>query len=146
MAAVLARARFLLSRATLNPGLPLRSISSFPFLSQEPQLQESPEATPLPPNPSIGSPFYNENWRSPTPMPGDAVAQSLVPAGIRAQSSARLMAFSQTLDVASLMNIFAEWMASQRWSDLKQLSSSGSDPLMPPASRTSPMLSSITIT
>ncbi|KAJ0973889.1 hypothetical protein J5N97_015854 [Dioscorea zingiberensis] len=121
MAAVLARARFLLSRATLNPGLPLRSISSFPFLSQEPQLQESPEATPLPPNPSIGSPFYNENWRSPTPMPGDAVAQSLVPAGIRAQSSARLMAFSQTLDVASLMNIFAEWMASQRWSDLKQL-------------------------
>ncbi|XP_039146336.1 pentatricopeptide repeat-containing protein At1g26460, mitochondrial-like isoform X2 [Dioscorea cayenensis subsp. rotundata] len=121
MAAVLARARFLLSRTMLNPSLPLRYISSSPFLSQEPQLQESPAASPLPPNPSIGSPFYNENWRHPTPSPGAAVAQSIVPLGIGAQSSVRMMAFSQTLDAASLMNVFADWMASQRWSDLKQL-------------------------
>lgn len=32
-----------------------------------------------------------------------------------------MMAFSQTLDVASLMNVFADWMTSQRWSDIKQL-------------------------
>ncbi|KAH7652366.1 HAD domain-containing protein [Dioscorea alata] len=121
MAAVLARARFLLSRTMLNPSLPLRSISSSPFLSQEPQLQESPAASPLPPNPSIGSPFYNENWRHQTPSPGAAVAQSIVPLGIGALSSVRMMAFSQTLDAASLMNVFADWMASQRWSDLKQL-------------------------
>lgn len=31
------------------------------------------------------------------------------------------MAFSQTLDLASLMSVFADWMLSQRWSDLKQL-------------------------
>lgn len=32
-----------------------------------------------------------------------------------------MMAFSQTLDLTSLMNVFADWMTSQRWSDLKQL-------------------------
>ncbi|KAH7652373.1 Tetratricopeptide-like helical domain-containing protein [Dioscorea alata] len=62
-----------------------------------------------------GSPFYNENWRHQTPLPGAAVAQSIVPLGIGAQSSVRMMAFSQTLDAASLMNVFADWMASQRW-------------------------------
>ncbi|XP_038983464.1 pentatricopeptide repeat-containing protein At1g26460, mitochondrial [Phoenix dactylifera] len=125
MAAILGRAHALLHK-TLNPTTPLRAaISTFPYLSQEPQLQETPSssataAAPLPPNPSTGSPFYQENWRVPNPSPGLAIGgQSLVPMG--GSAATRMMAFSQTLDVASLMNVFADWMTSQRWSDLKQL-------------------------
>lgn len=32
-----------------------------------------------------------------------------------------MQALSQTLDVESLMNVFADWMTSQRWGDMKQL-------------------------
>ncbi|KAJ8497876.1 hypothetical protein OPV22_008428 [Ensete ventricosum] len=126
MAAILLRSRFLLPKP-LAPAPFIRSISAFPFLSQEPQLQEPPSspatsASPLPPSPSTGSPYYQENWRSPNPAPGVGPlvgGQSLVPMGPTA--TARMMAFSQTLDVSSLMNVFADWMTSQRWSDLKQL-------------------------
>ncbi|CAL9066166.1 unnamed protein product, partial [Musa banksii] len=103
-----------------------RCISAFPFLSQEPQLQEPPPPTlpqlPAPLNPATGSPFYQENWRNLTPAPGVGPfvgGRSLVPMGLPV--TARTMAFSQTLDVSSLMNVFADWMTSQRWSDLKQL-------------------------
>ncbi|CAL9072063.1 unnamed protein product [Musa textilis] len=126
MAAILLRSRFLLPKPLTRAPF-IRSISAFPFLSQEPQPQEPPSspaasASPLPPSPSTGSPFYQENWRSPNPAPGVGPlvgGQSLVPMGPSA--TARMMAFSQTLDVSSLMNVFADWMTSQRWSDVKQL-------------------------
>ncbi|XP_042498555.1 pentatricopeptide repeat-containing protein At1g26460, mitochondrial-like [Macadamia integrifolia] len=99
-----------------------RTISIFPYLSQEPLLDEpsiSP-STPLPPNPSSGSPLYQENWRNPIPDPG--LGQSLVPLGFaQASPSFRIQSLSNTLDVPSLMNVFADWMTSQRWADMKQL-------------------------
>ncbi|KAK9116491.1 hypothetical protein Sjap_015438 [Stephania japonica] len=116
------------SRTFLSKTLPhnplLRSISSSPYLSQEPQLAEPPlptsSATPLPPSPSSGSPMYQENWRSPLPNPFQA--QSLVPLGFVQQStSSRIQALGMAHDLASLMNMFADWMTSQRWEDIKQL-------------------------
>nr|DAD31434.1 TPA_asm: hypothetical protein HUJ06_010285 [Nelumbo nucifera] len=99
-----------------------RTISTFTFLCQEPQLAEPsiPDSTPLPPNPSSGSPMYQQNWRNPiqTPLPG----QSLVPLGFLHQTpSAKIQSLSRTLDVQSLMNVFADWMTSRRWADMKQL-------------------------
>nr|CAN66150.1 hypothetical protein VITISV_031508 [Vitis vinifera] len=86
------------------------SISTFTFLSQEPQLAEPslppPSPTPLPPNPASGSPLYNENWRSPIPQ-----AQSIIPLGFLHQSSSSRL----------LMNVFADWMTSQQWVDMNQL-------------------------
>lgn len=35
--------------------------------------------------------------------------------------AARIRALSETLDMISLLNMFADWTASQRWSDMKQL-------------------------
>ncbi|XP_068657213.1 pentatricopeptide repeat-containing protein At1g26460, mitochondrial-like [Aristolochia californica] len=111
-----------LAQTSLNS---LRHVSTFPFLTQEPQL-EDPPPTPLPPNPSSGSPLYQENWRNPyatNPDLNSLLSQSLVPLGIAqpAAPSPRIQALSQTLDVESLMNVFADWMTSQRWADLKQL-------------------------
>ncbi|PKA50349.1 Pentatricopeptide repeat-containing protein [Apostasia shenzhenica] len=102
-----------------NPSL-LRLISSYPFLSQEPQLQEVPGApAPLPPNPSTGSPFYQENWRNPSSGPGAFGGQSLVPIkGV--QYNARMWAYAQTADLAGLKSSFANLMLSQNWTDLKQ--------------------------
>lgn len=108
-----------------------KSITTFAFLSQEPQLAEAPPApapappsaaaTPLPPNPASGSPLYNENWRNPIAS-STGLAQSLIPLGFLNQTqSTRIQALSQTLDVPSLLNVFADWMTSQRWADMKQL-------------------------
>eukprot|EP00262_Sarcandra_glabra_P013656 TRINITY_DN3842_c0_g1_i1.p1 TRINITY_DN3842_c0_g1~~TRINITY_DN3842_c0_g1_i1.p1 ORF type:complete len:613 (-),score=79.09 TRINITY_DN3842_c0_g1_i1:21-1859(-) len=105
---------------TLNPNF-IRKISTFSFLSQEPQFEDpsiSSPSTPLPPNPSSGSPLYQENWRNPNP--NLVLSQSLVPLGFQHQTM-RIQTFSQTLDLANLMNVFADWTASQRWADLKQL-------------------------
>ncbi|KAK9107296.1 hypothetical protein Syun_023307 [Stephania yunnanensis] len=119
---LIVKSRTFLSKTLAHNPL-LRSISTSPYLSQEPQLAEPPlstSATPLPPNPSSGSPMYQENWRSPLPNP--FLAQSLVPLGFVQQSSSlQIQALSQTLDVASLMDVFADWMTSQRWTDMKQL-------------------------
>ncbi|KAB1222032.1 hypothetical protein CJ030_MR2G018524 [Morella rubra] len=129
--AILTRTRILTKAAAAavsdsNPFF--KSITTSTFLSQEPQLAEStysqpasPSAsTPLPPNPASGSPLYNENWRS--PIPNSSLTQSLIPMGFLHQSqTARIHALSQTLDVQSLMNVFADWMTSQRWTDMKQL-------------------------
>ncbi|GMH01789.1 hypothetical protein Nepgr_003628 [Nepenthes gracilis] len=110
---------------TLNPAKTfLWPITTLTFLNQEPQLAESqplePQPPPLPPNPASGSPLYNENWRN--PIPNSPLAQSLIPFGFPNQSpSSRIQALSQTLDVESLLNVFADWMTSQRWGDLKQL-------------------------
>ncbi|XP_077211404.1 tetratricopeptide repeat (TPR)-like superfamily protein [Tasmannia lanceolata] len=108
---------------TLNPNT-FRKISTFPFLSQEPQLEDPPSisSTPLPPNPSSGSPLYQENWRNPNPNLNSFLSQSLVPLGLPSLlPSPKLQAFSQTLDAVSLMNVFADWTTSQRWADMKQL-------------------------
>ncbi|GAV57437.1 PPR_2 domain-containing protein [Cephalotus follicularis] len=117
--AILTRTRAGTLFRTMNPIT--KSISTFTFLSQEPELAESIQSTLLPPNPATGSPLYNENWRIPIPHPGP-VNQSLIPAGFLQQTQGpRFQALSQTLDASSLMNVFADWMTSRRWSDMKQL-------------------------
>ncbi|CAH2033888.1 unnamed protein product [Thlaspi arvense] len=110
----------------------IRSISGTPFLSQDPQLatestdhdtsnHQAGGSTPLPPNPATGSPLYQENWRSPIPN-SPSLSQSLVPMGFLNQATAaRIRALSESLDMNSLLNMFADWIASQRWSDMKQL-------------------------
>jgi hypothetical protein len=106
----------------LLPFLPHRLISTFPPLSQEPQLEPSPppsSATPLPANPSTGSPFYNENWRSPQTTAADAA--SLLPVPGQSVVAACMMAFSETLDLSGLMNLFADYIASQRWKDIESV-------------------------
>ncbi|KAJ7943354.1 Pentatricopeptide repeat [Quillaja saponaria] len=121
--AILARIRTLVK--PLNPNYTnnsFKSITTFTCLAQEPQLAESthtPE-TPLPPNPASGSPLYNENWRS--PIPSSSLGQSVVPLGFINQTpSYRIQAMSETMDVQGLMNLFADWMTSQRWADMKSL-------------------------
>ncbi|CAI0390807.1 unnamed protein product [Linum tenue] len=115
--AILARTRPL--TRTLNS---IKSISTFTFLSQEPQLAAEPEnvpPTPLPPNPASGSPMYQENWRRPVQSHGVALPQSFSP--FQQAPVARMQAMYQSYDVGSLLNLFADWMTSQRWSDMKEL-------------------------
>lgn len=119
--AILTRKWRLLSK-TLNPKL----ITTHAFLSQEAQLAEQPppsaSTSPLPPNPATGSPLYNENWRSPIPNIPSSTSPSLIPLGFSQQHpSSRIEALSQTLDGEAIKNLFADWMTSQRWSDIKQL-------------------------
>ncbi|KAJ8774534.1 hypothetical protein K2173_016980 [Erythroxylum novogranatense] len=113
---------------TLNPAKP---ISTFTFLSQEPQLAPDPGhsdshpvtgVTPLPPNPASGSPLYNENWRHPNPFPNSPLTQSIIPFGLLHNTpGGRMHSLAQTLDLNSILNLFADWMTSQRWSDIKEL-------------------------
>ncbi|KAF5449533.1 hypothetical protein F2P56_029966 [Juglans regia] len=125
--AILTRTRALFKTTTItDSNLFFKTISTFTFLSQEPQLADSIHSEPhsastsLPPNPASGSPLYNENWRS--PIPNTSLTQSLIPLGFLQQSpTSRIQSLSQTLDVHSLMNVFADWMTSQRWDDMKQL-------------------------
>ncbi|KAF7124783.1 hypothetical protein RHSIM_Rhsim12G0135900 [Rhododendron simsii] len=107
----------------------VKSITTSSFLSQQPQLAEqqphhpsppSPEQSPLPPNPASGSPLYNENWRNPI-QPTSSSSASLIPLNFIHQESARIQVLSQTLDLAAVKNVFADWTASQRWGDMKQL-------------------------
>ena len=118
--AILSRTRSFLK--TLNPNNSFKTISTFAFLSQEAQLAEpSPApATPLPPNPASGSPLYNENWRN--PIPASVSSQSMIPLSFINQTPAyQIQSMSRTHDVQSLMNVFANWMALQRWADVKEL-------------------------
>ncbi|KDP41295.1 hypothetical protein JCGZ_15702 [Jatropha curcas] len=123
--AILTRTKTLIK--TLNP---IKSISTFTFVSQEPQLAAEPTlsdpspttTTSLPPNPASGSPVYHENWRNPISNPNPALSQSLIPFGLLQQTpNARIQSMSRNLDVNSLLNVFADWTTSQRWSDMKQL-------------------------
>uniref|UniRef100_A0A2P2ML66 Pentatricopeptide repeat-containing protein At1g26460 n=1 Tax=Rhizophora mucronata TaxID=61149 RepID=A0A2P2ML66_RHIMU len=127
--AILSRTKTLIK--TLNPTKP---ISTFTFLCQEPQLAaaEPPHsdvnpasasaAAPLPPNPASGSPLYNENWRNPSPFPNAPLTQSIMPVGLLGQyPGGRFQAMAQSHDLNSLLNLFADWMPSQRWSDIKQM-------------------------
>ncbi|KAI4314084.1 hypothetical protein L6164_027024 [Bauhinia variegata] len=119
--AILARTRSLIK--TLKSNSTSRSITTFTFLSQEPQLAEPATPTPstsLPPNPATGSPFYNQNWRNPYVV--FSSAHSVIPLVFSNQTpSAEILAKSRTHDVQSFMNVFADWMTSQRWGDLKLL-------------------------
>ncbi|PON64672.1 Pentatricopeptide repeat [Trema orientale] len=118
--AILGRTRTLIK--SLRPNSSFKTITTYGFLAQEPQLAEPTHdpATPLPPNPASGSPLYHENWRSPIANPSSSDA--VLPLDFLHQSpSSRIQAISQTQDVRSLMNVFADWMASQRWGDMKQL-------------------------
>ncbi|KAA3483762.1 pentatricopeptide repeat-containing protein mitochondrial-like [Gossypium australe] len=120
--AILTRTRILLRVSQT------KSISSFPFLSQEPQLAESAhtaetQTTPLPPNPASGSPLYHENWRDPNAArKTTSLAQSLIPLGFLSQTPGqRIQYLSQILDAPALMNHFADLMTQQRWTDVKEL-------------------------
>ncbi|KAG7029573.1 Pentatricopeptide repeat-containing protein, mitochondrial [Cucurbita argyrosperma subsp. argyrosperma] len=121
--AILSRTQTIIRNSNLNNVCFFKPITTFTFLSQEPQLANEPAdipSTPLPPNPASGSPLYNENWRN--PIPNASRTLSMIPLGFLNQSpSSRIEALSQTLDVQSLLNVFADWMASQRWEDMKQL-------------------------
>ncbi|KAL6856236.1 hypothetical protein ACP4OV_019038 [Aristida adscensionis] len=106
------------------------AISSTRALPQQPELSPDPaaagpgpDAAPLPPKPSTGSPFYGENWRNPAAA---GQASSLLPAvvaggGAPLGAPHRMAAYSNTLDAAGLKEAFGEWMAEQRWEDIKQL-------------------------
>lgn len=75
--AILSRAGTLIkttTTTTITDSCPFfKTISTFTFLSQEPQLakathsQLASASTPLPPNIASESPLYNENWRNPIP-------------------------------------------------------------------------------
>ncbi|KAM3359148.1 pentatricopeptide repeat-containing protein, mitochondrial [Capsicum galapagoense] len=108
-----------------------KSISTVPFLYQEPQLVGTPpESTttattttsPLPPNPSSGSPLYNENWRSPFVSTGQFASSSIVPLPfIRQAPAMRNQTMSETLDVKGILDTFGNWVTTQNWEDMKQL-------------------------
>nr|XP_043613323.1 pentatricopeptide repeat-containing protein At1g26460, mitochondrial [Erigeron canadensis]XP_043613324.1 pentatricopeptide repeat-containing protein At1g26460, mitochondrial [Erigeron canadensis] len=104
---------------TLNP----RFITTYSFLSQQPQLADHPPPpppSPLPPSPATGSPLYNENWRN--PHPNILNSQSLIPLGFSQISpSSKFEALSKTLDRDSMSNVFADWMTSHKWGDIKML-------------------------
>ncbi|KAJ9554188.1 hypothetical protein OSB04_018233 [Centaurea solstitialis] len=109
----------------LSKALTPKFITTSTFLSQEPQLAEEPPSrppstAPLPPNPATGSPLYHENWRNPIPNLSSPSAASLIPLGFSHPSS-RIEALSQTLDGEGIVNLFTDWMTSQKWSDVKQL-------------------------
>ncbi|WJX57399.1 hypothetical protein P8452_42964 [Trifolium repens] len=114
--AILYRTRSLLTKST---NITIKSISTFPFLNQEPELAETvtpipPNPSSLPPNPASGSPLYNENWRNPITKPSSSNA--VTPFGHFTRTS-----LSDTYDSHALLNIFGDWMASQRWHDVKDL-------------------------
>ncbi|GKU99688.1 hypothetical protein SLEP1_g12495 [Rubroshorea leprosula] len=111
--AILARTRTLLRNHT-------KSISTFPFLFQGPQLAESPHSAPLPPNPAYGSPAFRENFRNTIPNPSSPT-QSLVPLGHAGQTLRRVQSLSQTLDAPTLMNQIADLIPQKRWADIKQM-------------------------
>ena len=112
-----------------------KSNSTFPFLSQEAQLAEPPPpispsqttttttstAMSLPPNLASGSPLYNQNQWNRYPPSLSENSSSLMPLGIFNQrAGSRLQALSQTLDVQGLMDLFADWMTSHSWNNMKQ--------------------------
>lgn len=129
---------------------PSRSITTTPSLLQQTELEittpaqndSAPQTTPLPsratPLPGVpqpqaaGSTLYQENWIN--PASSDPVApQSLIPIGLSSEhrlvrpapyderSATRLQMFSQSLDLPNILNVFADWMTSQKWSDIKEL-------------------------
>ncbi|KAL2349167.1 hypothetical protein Fmac_003167 [Flemingia macrophylla] len=101
---LLRRTRWLIRK----PPTLLKTITTFPFLSQEPQPVD-PTPTPLPPNPATGSPLYHENWRSPIPP---APSSALAPALLRRTAS-------ESPDAGALLDAFGACIASQRWDEVR---------------------------
>ncbi|XP_028761943.1 pentatricopeptide repeat-containing protein At1g26460, mitochondrial-like [Neltuma alba] len=99
--AIIARTRSLIKTLHSNcANTSVKTITTFPFVSQEPQLAESPAPaapTPLPPNPASGSPLYNENWRNPNPP---SSTQSVIPLGFL------------NLEWAAIKELFESWVKS----------------------------------
>ncbi|KAL8533652.1 hypothetical protein ACS0TY_009886 [Phlomoides rotata] len=117
--------RFLTKSGLIRP-LNFRFVSSSAHLHQELQLAEPPPPpqTPLPPNPSSGSPLYKDNWRNATISDYPAVDTAAIPVNLgflRLNSTAQLQSLSQMLDANGLMDQFAQWMTLKRWADVKQL-------------------------
>ncbi|CAN4124580.1 unnamed protein product [Withania somnifera] len=103
-----------------NHSFPLTTNSTFRNSIGKPH----PHSHPTTPNPTSGSPLYNENWRSPfTSTPPQFVSSSsVVPLPFLLQSpAARIQAMSEAVDVNGLLNLFADWMTTQRWEDMKNL-------------------------
>ncbi|KAL5723123.1 hypothetical protein ACHQM5_006557 [Ranunculus cassubicifolius] len=114
----------LIKNRTFIKSLYPRTISTFTHLYQQPQLSTE---SPLPPNPSLGAPIYNESWRNPnststsTSSPAE-LTQSLVPLIFNQHTpAARIQALSQTLDSTAISSVLGDWMASNRWMDMIQL-------------------------
>lgn len=127
-----------------------RSITTMRSLLQQTELETAtsgendspPQTTPLPsrttPLPGVphpqgaGSTLYQENWRNPA-SDDPVLPQSLIPIGLSSdqrlvrpapydqRSATRLQMFSQSLDLPNILNVFADWMTSQKWSDIKEL-------------------------
>uniref|UniRef100_A0A0D9X142 Pentacotripeptide-repeat region of PRORP domain-containing protein n=1 Tax=Leersia perrieri TaxID=77586 RepID=A0A0D9X142_9ORYZ len=118
------------------PLLLLRSsISSSRPLLQQPELSPEPptadaadaaipsaESAPLPPKPSMGSPFYGENWRNPAAAnPSSSLLPAVVAGGGPFSAPNRGAVYTASPGAAQLKETFAEWMAEQRWEEMKQL-------------------------
>ncbi|XP_017436128.1 pentatricopeptide repeat-containing protein At1g26460, mitochondrial isoform X2 [Vigna angularis] len=93
-----------------KPSSLIKTISTFPFLSQEPQLADP---TPLPPNPASGSPLYHQNWRTPGPSshPSD---HAIAPIGFYNRAP------SDSYDPQALLDLFGDCMASNEWNKVKK--------------------------
>ncbi|WVZ10927.1 hypothetical protein V8G54_015457 [Vigna mungo] len=93
-----------------KPSSLAKTISTFPFLSQEPQLTDP---APLPPNPASGSPLYHQNWRTPVPYshPSD---HAIAPIGFYNRAS------SDSYDPKALLDFFGDCMASNEWNEVKK--------------------------
>ncbi|XP_052162011.1 pentatricopeptide repeat-containing protein At1g26460, mitochondrial [Oryza glaberrima] len=128
MAAAAATSRLLRRHPPPLPLLLRSSISSSRPLLQQPELSPAAaadaapatDAAPLPPKPSTGSPFYGENWRNPAAAANPS-SSSLLPAVVGGGAHARAAAYSASPGAAELKETFAEWMAEQRWEEMKQL-------------------------
>ncbi|CAI8583684.1 unnamed protein product [Vicia faba] len=103
---ILNRTHSLLTKSK-STNITIKTISTFPFLNQEPELTK-PTPSSLPPNPASGSPLYNENWRNPIPKPPSSNSNAVAPFGLVTRAS-----LSETYDSHTLLNIFDNWMASQ---------------------------------
>ncbi|KAL5197032.1 hypothetical protein ABZP36_000544 [Zizania latifolia] len=106
------------------------AISSSRALLQQPELSPAspdpaavPGSAPLPPKPSSGSPFYGDNWRNPAAA-NPSSSSSLLPAVVAAgpfDAHSLAAVYSANPGAAELKETFAEWMAEQRWEEMKQL-------------------------
>jgi len=104
--AILFRTRSLLFP---KPSSLIKTISTFPFLLQEPQVADP---TPLPPNPASGSPLYHQKWRTPGSSSHPS-AHALAPIGFYNRAS------SDSLDPQALLDLFGDYMASHKWTEVK---------------------------
>ncbi|PIA63046.1 hypothetical protein AQUCO_00200821v1 [Aquilegia coerulea] len=104
---------------SLNP----RSISTFTYLYQEPQLAEplpsssttsssldNTSSSPLPPNPFSST-------RNLNPFPSSDLTNSIIPIGFQ---GTKILEISRTNDVHSLKEKFADWITLKKWNEMKQ--------------------------